>query len=294
MPKHRQKTTHPHDPANPSPWDALYLDQSIPLDDHAKQALLVNTNSRSRQFFLPIILPFIKLELIVFQLLKLFFPRSSAPRFMHQLIYLGLKYFVKPEANFIILRHFHIGSEVLAFLAANIKGVDMKLNPLRPKNLRDLKPDLFVRHDINLYNFIISLNSQLREQGRLVEPNDRLDFSMITDGPFPIGPLPKHWANVIDVQSAIEIYTPLYQLFQTDDDFWRATNSLQLDETIGIYVARILGNTRHLALVNNKHPLVPLSTLGAGYRLVLHGLASETLHAILRDLKRQQEKSATK
>ena len=39
-------------------------------------------------------------------------------------------------------------------------------------------------------------------------------------------------------------------------------------------------------LVNNKHPLVPMSTLRAGYRLVLHGLATETLHAMLVQFKR--------
>ena len=42
-----------------------------------------------------------------------------------------------------------------------------------------------------------------------------------------------------------------------------------------------------------KSPLVPLPTTGAGYRLLLHGLASEELHAILREMKRKQEESAT-
>ncbi len=276
------------DPKNPSPWLALYLDQSIPIDDEAKLALIANLNSNSRQFFLPIVQLFTKLLMIIFQVLKMFFPKSAAPRFMHWMIYVGLKYFVKPEANLIILRHINIGSEVLAFLAANIQDVEMKLNPLRPRELIDIRPNLFVQHDINLYNFIISLNTQLREKGSDIVPKEQLDFSMVTDGPFQIDPMPKRWSSLIDVQTAIEFYTPLYQLFQSDDDFWRATNSLQLDETIGIYVAKILGNPHHLALVNNKHPFVPISTLNAGYRLMLHGLASETLHAILRDLKRKQ------
>jgi hypothetical protein len=34
-------------------------------------------------------------------------------------------------------------------------------------------------------------------------------------------------------------------------------------------------------LLNNKHPLVPLSTLRAGHRLVLHGLSTEMLHCLL-------------
>jgi hypothetical protein len=263
------------------------LDQSIPLDDEAKASMIKNLDSNSREFFLPLIRPFTWLALIVFQLLKIILPNSRAPKLMHWLIYIGLKYFVKPEASFIILRHFHIGSEVLAFLAGNVDHVSMQLNPLRPQNLEAVKHNLFVQHDLNLYNFIISLNSQLRHQHKtVVEPKPHLDFSMITDGPFPIDPLPRHWTNVIDVQTAIELYTPLYQLLLSDSDFWRATNSLQLDETIGIYVSRVLQTPHNLTLVNNKHPLVPKSILQAGYRLMLHGLASETLHAILREKKR--------
>ncbi len=46
-------------------------------------------------------------------------------------------------------------------------------------------------------------------------------------------------------RSAIELFTPLYQLMLTDNDFWRAANSLQLDETIGIYAATILAAPEH-------------------------------------------------
>jgi hypothetical protein len=91
--------------------------------------------------------------------------------------------------------------------------------------------------------------------------------------------MPAGWHNVIDLQTAIELFTPVYQLFLTDNDFWRATNSLQLDETIAIYVARILVQPHNLMLLNNKHPLVPESTLRAGHRLVLHGLASDAVRA---------------
>jgi hypothetical protein len=115
-----------------------------------------------------------------------------------------------------------------------------------------------------------------------------LDFSCIIEGPLPIEPMPDRWSNFIDLQTAIELYTPVYQLFLTDNDFWRASNSLQLDETIGLYVARLLGTPWTPALINNRHPLVPMSTLAAGFRLVLHGLATETQHALLVQFKREQ------
>ena len=54
----------------------------------------------------------------------------------------------------------------------------------------------------------------------------------------------------------------------------------------GVHLAPRPGT--NLALVNNKHPMVAQSTLRAGYRLVLHGLASEMLHAYLVQKKRVQ------
>ncbi len=278
----------PYDQRDPDPWLALYLDRSVPIDDDAKAALLLCNRSRSRQFLLPLVRPLARLTIILIQLLKVVIPnRFTSSKVLHRLIYWGLKYFVSPEANFLILRHFHIGSEVLGFVAANTPEVQVELNPLRPRDLEAVKDDLFLKHDLNLFNFVIRLNSKLRDAGLEVHPPTRLDFHAITDGPFPIEQLPNRWTNCLDVQTAIELYTPLYQLFLTDNDFWRAANSLQLDETVGLYVARILRAPEQIALVNNKHPMVPLSTLRAGFRLMLHGLAAESLHALLRQHKRR-------
>jgi hypothetical protein len=281
-----------HDTRDPNPWLALYLDRSIQLDDEAKCALLTSMASRSRQFLLPIMRPLARLGMIVIQLIKIFIPKGfTSSRVLHRLIYWGLKYFVSPEANFLIVRHFHIGSEILAFIASNVPTAKMQLNPLKPATLEDLLDDTFLKHDLNLFNFVIALNKQLREQGRDIEPQQPVNFAAITDGPFPLAAFPRRWTNVIDVQTAIELYTPLYQLFLTDHDFWRAANSLQLDETIGVYVARILNSAQYLGLINNKHPMVPLTTLSAGFRLMLHGLAAETLHATLREFKHKQAKA---
>ena len=115
-----------------------------------------------------------------------------------------------------------------------------------------------------------------------------IDFSAISDNDFPISDMPKGNLNLIDLQTAVISYTPLYQLFLSDTDFWRASNSLQLDETIGLYVSQILGSPEHMALVNNKHPLIPRVTLNAGYYLMLHGLAAEQLHFHLRTQKKMQ------
>jgi len=276
-----------HDPDDPNPWQALYLDRSTLFPDVVKAAWLRDSSSTSRQYLLPILRPLCRMMIILIQLIKIVLPKNwKQSTWLHQFVVWGLKKCVRPEANWLILRHFHLGSQILAFIAANA-SVQVETNPLKPRCLDDLADHLFVKHDLNLFNFVINLNRALRQSKQTLHAPEKVDFSMITEPELRLVDLPNTRWNVIDLQSAIELFTPLYQLLLTDNDFWRATNSLQLDETIGLYAAHILQAPQHLILVNNKHPLVPLSTLRAGSRLVLHGLSTEMLHALLMQHKQK-------
>jgi hypothetical protein len=270
-----------HNERDPSPWLALYLDHSTPLPDDVKAAWLADSSSGSRQYLLPFLRPLARAFIVLFQVIKVFVPRTWAhSRLLHRLLAWGLNRFVSPEANWLILRHFHLGSQVLAFIGRN-SPAPVTTSPLEPAVIDDLKDDLFLKHDLNLFNFVIRLNKALREQGRELRKPERIDFSMVRDPGLKLADMPRGRLNFLDLQSAIELFTPLYQLMLTDNDFWRASNSLQLDETIGIYVATLLETPEYLVLLNNKHPLVPLSTLRAGHRLVIHGLSTEMLHSLL-------------
>lgn len=278
-----------YDPKDPSPWLALFLDHSLPIDADAKAALLRGAASWSRSWMLNIIRPFVFVFFVIVKILRGISPRwPNMNGGLHRLIHWGLKHFASRDANFLIMRHFHIGTEILAFIKANAGAVEIETVPLRPHVLADLKNNVFLQHDLNVFNFIIQLNLSLRKQKRELMPVDRPDFSMITDGPFAIERTKSGWSNFADVQTAVEVYTPMYALFLPRSDFVRASNSLQLDETIAIYIARILGNDYHLAFMKNGHPMVPLSTLQAGYRLMMHGLDCEGLHGWLREMKRRQ------
>jgi hypothetical protein len=280
-----------HNPENPNPWQALWLDQSVPIHEGVKQAWLYDSNTWSRQFLLPIVRPLARLTIVLLQIIKIFIPNwLTSSRLMHRLIARALATFATPEANWLILRHFWIGSENLAFLNANINGAQVGMNPLKPHDLPDLKDNLFIQHDINLFNFISRVNLNRQAQGLAeLEPKEQLDFSMISEkGDFDIAPQNEGLLNCIDLQTCIDIFTPIYQLFLTDTDFWRSVHSLQLDETIGIYAAKVLHKPDGLILVNNKHPMVIPATWTAGYRLVLHGLSAEMLHALLVNEKSKQ------
>lgn len=278
-----------YDPRDPDPWLALYLDQSLPIAPEAKTALLMGNRSWSRRWMFNIIRPAVFLFFLLVKIVRGISPHHpNLTGFLHRLIHWGLRTFCTPEANTLILRHFHIGTELLGFIKANAGPVEVETVPLRPRTLKDLEDNVFLQHDLNVFNFIIQLNASLRAQGRDLEPVETPDFSMISDAPFELAPLPKGPLNFVDVQTAIEVYTPLYALCLPRSDFVRAAGSLQLDETVAIYIAKILGSDYHLAFMKNGHPLVPLSTLQAGYRLMMHGLDCEGLHGWLRLLKHRQ------
>lgn len=281
-----------YDARDPDPWLALYLDHSLPIDPRAKRALLLGARSWSRRWLFPVSRPLVFLFFCVVKVLRAISPRHpNLNGLLHKSIHWGLRTFGSPECNLLILRHFHVGTELLAFLKANA-GVDpasVETVPLRPLTLKSLEDNVFLQHDLNIFNFIIELNIALREAGKEITPPERVDFSMLTDitpafEDFPKGPL-----NRIDIQTAVEFYTPLYALMLPRADFMRASHSLQLDEIVGIYIARILGTDYHMHFVKNGHPLVTLSTLQAGFRLMMHGLDCEAMHGWLRVLKARQE-----
>lgn len=282
-----------HDPNDPDPWLALYLDQSLPIDAEAKRCLLVGARSWSRRWLFPVSRPLVLLFFCLVKVLRAVSPRHpNLNGLLHRTIHWGLRTFASPEANTLILRHFHVGTELLAFMKANAglgAAVDrVSSHPLRPTRLKDIEDNLFLQHDLNVFNFIIELNAALRAQGRELTPPETLDFSMISDAFAPFEPFPRGPLNRIDVQTAVEFYTPLYALMLPRNDFVRAAHSLQLDETVAIYIARILGTDFHLNFVKNGHPMIALSTLQAGYRLMMHGLDCEAMHAWLRQMKARQ------
>jgi hypothetical protein len=278
-----------HDSRDPNPWLAMYLDNSIPINDTTKLALMRDNNSRSARLLLPLIQVWSKITMFFIHLFKFIFPNLiNSSWVLHRILAWGLKWFVSKDANLLIFRHFHVGSEIMEFIAKNIENVEIQTSPLKPKDFNDIHDDLFLKHDLNLYNFVINLNHQLKQKNIGIKGKAKLNLDMITPNRFNHIDFPDRWTNILDLRSAIELFTPFYQFFLTANDFVRASNSLQLDETISIYTSQILNAPAHMSLVNNKHPMVPETTFSAAYRLVLHGLAAETLHAILVRMKQRE------
>ena len=282
-----------HNFDNPDPWLALALDRSTYFEPNAKAALVRNNATKSRTIVLPVMRPIARLSIVLVKIVRLVITSwFTSSKTLHKIIVWGMKHFVSPDANYLIFRHFHIGSQILQFLGDNISVTPLKSHPLKPLKIEDFGNNTFVQHDLNIYNFIIQVNAQLQQHNKEIEPLplDKINFSAIQDVDSQLPKMPKRRTNFLDLQSAIEIYTPLFAVFLSDKDFWRASNSLQLDETMALYVAKLFGKEGLIGLVNNRHPLVPLSTMEAGFRLMLHGLDAENLYGFIKHMKEEQNK----
>ncbi len=284
-----------HDFTNPDPWTALSLDHSTLFDPVAKEALMRNNRTWSRRFVLPIVRVVARFAVVLTQLVRIVVPDwFAAPKLLHRSIVWGMTNFVNAEANYLIVRHFNIGTQMLRFMADNIGGLEMRWAPQRIRTIAELGDNAFVQHDLNIFNFIIQVNAQLNAQGRTILPRPlhEMDFSAIGDFDATLEPMPRTWHNFLDLQSAIELYTPLYSLWLTHADFNRASHSLQLDETIAIYIARMFALDAPIALVNNRHPVVPFATIDSGFRLMLHGIDAEQLYGFVKTMRDSPQKVA--
>ena len=124
-----------HNVGDPNPWMALYVDSSVPFHPKAKANFLVDVSSWSRQFLMPLIRPFCRLMICLIKILKTFVPNFiKSSWLLHHSIYWGLKWFVSPNANYLVMRHFHIGSELLQFVADNAKNCLLYTSP-SPRDL---------------------------------------------------------------------------------------------------------------------------------------------------------------
>ena len=98
MPRSVDFETMEHDPCDPNPWLALYLDHSTPIDPQVKEAWLRDSSSRCRQFILPVVRPFARGTIIVFQVIKIVLPNAlTSSWLLHRLLAWALYTFVRPE-----------------------------------------------------------------------------------------------------------------------------------------------------------------------------------------------------
>lgn len=273
-----------HDRTNPNTWDALYQDNAIPVDPIAKGYMVKDLRNWTRNYLLLPIKAIANILLGLILITKRLLPfQFSNYWLMHRSAAFFLAHFVSPEACYLIVRHICLGSNIVNFLIDNGPDPEIPKADLYPRSIRDLADNAFLEHDLVLYNFVLDYAAaQANHPHWLAQVQARKGLNYASIQPIELHiNLRRRWSQILDLESAIELFKVFYSLCLTSDEFERAVLSLEFDENFGGYVSAITGDHRWNHVISNRNPLAPDSPFGAARRLLYHGITTEQLHRYL-------------
>lgn len=222
--------------SGPGIWAALAGDPSFNFDRRALQLLEADQQRWSHRWVRPPARVLSRVAVAVITLVKRLLPfEFSSHTLLDRLGIWFMSRFVSEEGGELLLRHFVIETNVLAFIARN-SGIGEPT--LRPTTLDGLDDNAVIVHDLNLYEVLAAMGNR-----RLPRPDDRdrpLDFSMLEID--PIEPAPERRVLRLDLETGMCFMNIMFCLLTTSDEYRRAVHSLQLDESVLACVAELTGD----------------------------------------------------
>lgn len=260
---------------DPSMWEAVLADPSIPLDRELVAMIAKDQRRPSRRWLYPLARPASRILVWWISLAKRLVPRRwMRLTTMDALCLWFLRRFVAPDAVELLLRHFVVETDLVNLI---IRNTDAAIEPvtLRPTTLSGLGDSAVVEHDVNVYELIIAL------EGVEIGPPERID-----PGDLEVPELDPERRRPrllrLDIQTALCLMNIPFAMALDLEEFRRAVHSLRFDDSLLEILAAITGDEtfRHwkvggLSLWMDSNVDVPQMV----YR---HALVCEYAHAHLR------------
>jgi hypothetical protein len=181
-----------------------------------------------------------------------------------------LSRFVSEEGGELLLRHFVIETNVLAFIAANT-GLDGPT--LRPGTLDDLDDNAVIVHDLNLYQLLSDLD------GRPLPRPDWPDYAMLEIGPIEVSRTRRLLR--LDLETGMCMMNIVFCLLTTSDEYRRAVHSLQLDESLLAILAELTDDSVFLSWTPAGYIPIVRTSRDVPRDLFAHAVIHEYIHARL-------------
>lgn len=217
-------------------WDALAGDPTFNFDRRALRLLQEDQHRWSHRWIRPPARVFSRVAVASITLVKRLLPfELSSHRLLDRLGIWFMSRFVSEEGGELLLRHFVIETNVLAFIARN-NGLSEPT--LRPMTLDELDDNAVIVHDLNLYEVLAGMGGR-----RLPRPDERttpLDFSMLEIG--QIEPSRRRRLLRLDLETGMCFMNIMFCLLTTSDEYRKAVHSLQLDESVLACLAELTGD----------------------------------------------------
>ena len=265
---------------------AIAQDNSLPIEQQALDLWLQDLQNPLRWGVRPLLqFVFAVLLHIIWFFKRLPLPQFRAHRLLQRLICWFCTYFVRREANLLILRHYATESNILNFLAANSPLSDVAPVQLYPKSIADMQHSSFVQHDQELFRLFSGLGSwhhptiPLQPEQISWQHWQPLDMTQ-----FQFEPRRSQW---LDFESAHALFMCLFCLLLTREEYRDAINGFNLDQSIAKRIGDLLGNPSLTELAYNKFPHYLVGPWNLGQRFLMHGFFTEQLYAYLEQQRTQ-------
>ena len=144
--------------SDPSMWEAVYADPSVPLDRALVRQIIDDQRRLSRRWLYPIARVVSRILVALISIVKRVLPFRWMPlHTMDVLCVWFLRRFVSPDAVELLIRHFVVETNLVNFIIRNTP-VAMEPVTLRPETLAGLGDQAVVEHDVNVYDVLIALD----------------------------------------------------------------------------------------------------------------------------------------
>jgi hypothetical protein len=162
-----------------------------------------------------------------------------------------MRRFVSADAARSLIRHFIVETNLVSFVVNNCGADDVPDCDLRPANLEQMGERTVIRHDLNIYNLVLDLGTSKTADVDSRRPLDALDLSMFDVPEIDAEDDRFRWLE-LDIESALYLMNLPFALFTTEDEYERAVNSFQLDESLLGYIANMTGDPVFRTWTPNK------------------------------------------
>jgi hypothetical protein len=210
--------------SDPSMWEAIYSDPSVPLDRAVARQIIDDQRRLSRRWLYPIARIFSRVTVAIISVFKRVLPFRWMPLgLMDFLCVWFLRRFVSPDAVDLLIRHFVVETNLVNFI---IRNTPVKMDPvtLRPEKLSGLGDHAVVEHDVNVYDVLIALDPV-----PLSKPK-KLNFAQLDIPPLD-AERHRHRFMRLDIQTALCFMNIPFSMALTLEEYRRAVHSMRFDDS---------------------------------------------------------------
>jgi hypothetical protein len=210
--------------SDPSMWEAIYADPSVPLDRALVRQIIDDQRRLSRRWLYPIARVFSRVVVALISIVKRVLPFRWMPlRTMDALCVWFLRRYVSPDAVELLIRHFVVETNLVNFI---IRNTPVKMEPvtLRPVSVGELGDNAVVEHDVNVYDVLIALDPTP------VTKPEVLDFAEL-DVPHLDAERWRRRLFKLDIQTALCLMNIPFSMALTVEEYRRAVHSMRFDDS---------------------------------------------------------------